>query len=260
MSSNIQLIDPERSPAQIRQLYPLLELYSLGEPPAHTLFVLGRPPLAVLAAEAAAGAGDELLLIDPPADARQRFRLPERTAALFTGTPVESSLPLVQTVVGGVAHVRIGEHLLDIYTGRGSNMVHVPALGLLCGGPFGSDVVVPALASGSDGSDALETLRLLARLVKGRRVQLYIPHQGALSSEAGEILGRLASDVAYLHGLQRVVPQMAARGDALETVERVAESLLPGERSAPASRTIHDQNVQVLFESATSNQGSSTNS
>jgi hypothetical protein len=257
MSSNIQLIEPERSPAQIRQLYPLLELYSLGEPPAHTLFVLGRPPLSVLAASAEVS--DELLLIDPPADARQRFRLPERTAALFTGARVESGLPLVQTIAGGVAHLRIGEHLLDIYTGRGSNLVHLPAVGLLCGGPFGSDVVVPALAADSDGSDALDTLRLLARLVKERRVQLYIPHRGALSNYTGEILGRLASDVAYLHSLRRVVPQMAARGDALETIERVAESLLPAERSSPISQTIHEQNVQILFQGAAPAQGSATN-
>jgi hypothetical protein len=245
-SSTIQLLDPNPAPAQIRQLYPLLELYSLGEPPAHTLFVLGRPPLAVIAAEAA----DQLLLIDPPADARQRFGLPSQVAALFTGPPVETGLPLVQTSPGGLAHLRIGEHLLDIYSGRWTNFVHLPALGILCGGGFGSDVIVPHLGAASNGDEELGLLRQLARLVKARRLQLYIPRLGTLCDDSTELLRRLAADVAYLHSLQRVVPQLVKRGDALETVGQVAESLLPADRRSPLSQHIHEANLSVLYHQA----------
>ncbi|RIK43695.1 MAG: hypothetical protein DCC55_05000 [Chloroflexi bacterium] len=243
MNGNIVLTDPTATPARILQLYEHLELYSAGDPPANTLFVLGRPPLAVLAT----GSGDQLLLIDPPADARQRFRLPEQTAALFTGPPQETGLPQVQTTAGGVAHIRIGEHLLDIYSQRSGNIVHLPALGILCGGQFGSDATLPQLAPASDGSEELDTLRLLARLVKERQIQLYIPQTGLQAGERAEVMRRLANDVAYLHSLRRVVPALAQRGDEAETSASVADSLLPADRNSLHCRRIHLANVQTLL-------------
>lgn len=242
MNGNIALTDRAGPPAKILQLYQYLELYSTGEPPANTLFVLGRLPLSVLA-----GTGDQLLLIDPPPDACQRFHLPEQTAVLFTGAPQETGLPQVQTTPGGVAHLRIGEHLLDIYSQRSSNVVHFPALGILCGGHFGSAVSLPQLAPASDGGEELDTLRLLARLVKERQIRLYIPQTGALAGETGEIIHRFANDVAYLHSLRRVIPALAQRGDGEEAIAAVAESLLPSDRNSPLCRTIHLANLQSLL-------------
>jgi hypothetical protein len=238
VSGNVVLADPTAAPARILQLYQHLELYSQGEPPANTLFVLGRPPLAVVA-----GAGDQLLVIDPPPDARQRFRLPDQTAVLFTGVLQETGLPQVQTTPGGVAHIRIGEHLLDIYSQRSSNVVHFPALGILCGGQFGSDLSLPQLAPASDGSEELDTLRLLARLVKERQIRLYVPQTGALADQTGEIMRRLADDVAYL---RRVVPALVQRDAGDETIAAVAESLLPTNRNSALCRTIHLANLQSL--------------
>jgi hypothetical protein len=243
VNGNIVLTDPTATPARIFQLYQHLELYSMGEPPANTLFVLGRPPLAVLA-----NRGDQLLLIDPPPDARQRFRLPEQTAVLFTGAPQDTGLSQVQTTPGGVAHIRIGEHLLDIYSQRSSNVIHFPALGILCGGHFGSDVSLPHLAPASDGSEELDTLRLLARLVKERQIRLYFPQTGALADVTSEIMRRLANDVAYLHSLRRVIPPLTQRDDAGEAIAAVAESLLPADRNSPLCRTIHLANLQSLLD------------
>lgn len=243
MNGNIVLTDPTASPARILQLYQHLELYSQGDPPANTLFVLGRAPLAVLASS-----GDQLLLIDPPPDARQRFRLPEQTAVLFTGAPQESGLPQVQTTPGGVAHIRIGEHLLDIYSQRSSNLVHFPALGILCGGHCGSDATLPQLVPPSDGSEELDTLRLLARLVKERQIRLYVPQTGTLTGETSEIMRRLANDVAYLHSLRRVIPALAQREDAGEAIAAVAESLLPTDRNSPPCRAIHLANLRSLLD------------
>lgn len=243
MNGNINLLDAAGGNApKIQQLYPGLELYSSGDPPSHTLFVLGRPPLAVLAGE-----GEQLLLIDPPADARQRFRLPAHVATLFTGPTQEIGLPQVQTMPGGVAHIRIGEHLLDIYSQSASNVVHLPTLGILCGGAFGSDATLPQLAPNSDGSEELDTLRLLARLVKGSHLQLYIPSMGGVSTEPTQVMTRLANDVAYLHSLRRVALGLAKRGDDLEVVQQLIESLLPGERRSALCRSVQETNVQRLF-------------
>lgn len=240
----IHLSEPASGPpARILQLYPHVELYSLGEPPTHTLFVLGRPPLAVAASEAA----DQLLLIDPPADAPQRFRLPANTAALFTGAVAEAGLPQVQTRAGGVAHIRIGEHLIDLYCQSAGNIAHLPALGLLCAGWYGSDAVLPQLAPGTDGTNELDTLRLLARLVKGRRLQLYIPQTGALSSDPTEVLRRLANDVAYLHGLQRIRAQIIQRQGDDAALQALAEPLLPTDRHSPACRAAHWANIRALI-------------
>jgi hypothetical protein len=241
MISNIAFIESPASPPQILQLYEQLELYSAGDPPQHTLFVAGRPPLAVVAK-----VQTQLLLIDPPADTRQRFRLPERVAVLFTGAPNSSELPQIQTSPGGIAHLRIGDHLLDIYSQRASNVVHLPALGILCGGAFGSDTALPHLAPASDGDEELDTLRLLARLVKARRLQLYIPAMGTLADDPTEVLRRLASDVAYLHNLRRVIPELVRRGDDLATRQPVIESLLPADRRSAHYQHTHQANVQAL--------------
>lgn len=200
MPSEIQLSEPANGrPSKVVQLYTHLELYSEREPARNTLFVLGRPPLSVVTSSGA----DQLLLIDPPEDVRQRFQLPANCAVLFTGSPREVGLPLMQTQPGGVAHVRIGEHFLDIYSQRRSNVIYLPALGILCGGAFGSDAALPVLASATDGGEELETLRLLARLVKQPNWQLYIPAIGAPCSDRAETLARLAADVAHIHSLRR---------------------------------------------------------
>jgi hypothetical protein len=256
MSNNIILTDPAPGSAvRITQLYELLELYSSGEPPAHTLFVLGRAPLSVLDH----GVGEQMLLIDPPGDARQRFRLDANVAALFTTSVIDTAprggcplgAPQVQTAPGGVAHIRVGEHFIDIYSQQQSNVVCFPALGIICSGSFGSDAHLPMLAPGSDGSEELATLRLLARLVKQSRFQLLIPQLGSLSNDPTEVLMRLAGDVAYLHGLQRVVAEMVKRRDDLHEALEVVESLLPANRRSPLARTNHQHNLQALAEAAT---------
>jgi hypothetical protein len=251
MTSNIVLTDPAAGSAvKITQLYELLELYSAGEPPVHTLCVLGKAPLSVLSGELNGGAGDQMLLIDPPIDARQRFRLNANVAALFTATPIDAGLPQVQTAPGGVAHIRIGEHFIDIYSQRQSNVLYFPALGVICSGMFGSDATLPVLAPGSDGNEELATLRLLARLAKQSRFQLIIPQVGSLCSEAAKVLMRLAGDVTYLHSLQRVAPEMVKRGDDLHGELVVAESLLPAGRRSSLARTSHQHNLQVLINTA----------
>ncbi len=220
---------------KITQLYERLELFSEGEPPRQTLFVMAR----------LLGTPDRLLLIDPPADAAQRFSLAEENAVLFTGAPVETGLPQLQTQADGVAHLSIGEHLLDVYSQQNGNVVYFPTLGVLCGGEFGSDLALPRLAPGSDGGDAIESLRLLAQLVKQRRMNLFIPRVGSLCRERVEVMGRLAADVGYLHGLRRVIP--ATQGEALERMEQLAATLLPENRRNPFCQKIHEENVARLW-------------
>ena len=241
--SNIFLLDPTPS-ARITQLYDLLELYSHGEPATNTLFVMGRPPMAVLDGEQST----ELLLIDPPGDAATRFQLDGKVAVLFTGTAADVDLPVIDTQPGGVAHLRIGDHFIDVYSQTDGNVIFLPTLGILCGGSYGSDVALPALAPASDGSEELETLRLLARLLKQRPLQFYIPQQGTTCIDAMQVMERLAADVAYLHGLRRVIPKALERGDALETVEIMAESLLPRDRSSAPAAAAHERNVRLLME------------
>ncbi len=97
---------------------------------------------------------NQLLIIDPPADVTARFRLEDDVAVLYTAqrraAAADTGLPKVQTMPGGVAHLRVGEHFLDLYVQRQSVVVHFPALGIVAGGDFGSDVVPPRLAPGSD--------------------------------------------------------------------------------------------------------------
>jgi hypothetical protein len=243
--STIPLFDPAAEPgASITRLYEQLELFSEGAPPRHTLFVLGRPTLAEH--NPLQAAAEQLLIIDPPADLTTRFRLDGDVAVLSTGAPIEHALPQVQTAPGGVAHVRIGAHFLDIYSQKHSNLIYLPALGILCGGGFGSDAVVPMVGAASDGSEELETLRLLAQLVKGQNFQLYIPHIGELSQDRVAVMQRLAADVAYLHELRRVLAEITQRGEPEEVLETVAPKLLPPARRNPQSEQIHQANLQSI--------------
>jgi len=243
--TNIALTVPsDQQSSKIVQLYEHLELYSAGEPAAHTLFVLGRAPLSGLP-----GLGtppDQLLLVDPPADAPQRFRLPANVAAILTHPQPLVGVAQVETQPGGVAHIRIGQHFLDIYSQLDHTVVALPALGIVCGGTFGSEVIVPKLANASDGSEELNTLRLLVRLVKQPNWQLYIPQTGSLGRNSEEVITRLANDVAYLHSLRRVVPGLPRQTESLEYVEELSEELLPATRRSAVARRIHQANVQIL--------------
>jgi len=201
-------------PVKITQLYTHLELFSYDDPIMHSLFVLSRdnsfslvnPTLdKVSLTDSSDESTDQLLLIDPPADE---------------------------------AHIRIGEHFLDIYSGLENNVAHLPAVGVLCGGGFGSDALPPAIAIGSDGGHELDTLRLLARLVKQSRIQLFI----------------LADDVAYLHGLRRLATDHVARGEKMGTFLSASEELLPAKYTASIAAEIHHRNLQILFVSAATSQ------
>ncbi len=238
-TSSIVLADSAPGkPSKITQVYALLELFSEGEPACHTLFVMGRG--------APGGQDDQLLLIDPPADVATRFRLAGRVAALFTGEATAAAVPLLETLPGGVAHLRIGEHFVDLYTQSVGAVVHLPALGVLCSGRFGSEVTVPALATGSDGAEELETLRLLARLIKQRKLQLLIPQVGSLERETPAAMRRLAEDVAYLNALQRTVAPIAQRGGELAELLRIAETLLPADRRTDHGWAVHRANLSRL--------------
>jgi hypothetical protein len=251
--SEIQLLDSNPPPhMKITQLYKHLELFSQGEPSQHTLFVLGQEATfaeieTVAQLEQLGSPSTQLLLIDPPENAAELFRLEGEIAVLFTGPARDVDLPRLQTQAGGVAHLRVGEHFLDVYSQPDGNIVHLPALGIILGGAYGSDATLPEIAPGSDGAAELDALRLLASLVKGRRLQLYIPRVGTLTSDRVDAMQRLAADVAYLHGLRRVIPAIAQRGSDLREVQAVAESLLPSERRTSENQGIHRQNVQRLY-------------
>ena len=120
-------------------------------------------------------------------------------------------------------------------------------MGILCGGSFGSDLALPDLGEGSDGEDEIESLRLLARLVKRRRLQLYIPRTGSVSSDKVEVMGRLAADVSYIHGLRRTVSQALAENKFWSQSEQITETLLPENRRTPAALTTHRQNIERLY-------------
>jgi hypothetical protein len=244
--SNILLSPtPGGNPVQILQLYEHVELFREGEPPSNSLFILGRAPLPLL--DPANQAQDELLLVDPPTNLASRFRIEGNAAVVFTTEPQDVGLPQVQTIRYGVAHVRIGQHYLDIYAQRIGALIHLPTLGILCGGWFGSDMSLPQIAPGSDGEEELDTLRLLARLVKQHRFQLFIPRLGSLAKESFEVMRRLATDVAYLHNLRRVVPALVQRGDSLAALQQMADSLLPQERHSALNHDRNLSNLEMLY-------------
>ena len=248
MSDLINLSAAVGATAKITQLFAQLELFSEGEPPAHTLFVQGQPTL--VEHNPLQPAQEQLLLIDPPADIATRFRLPTETAVLFTGTPTAVGVTQLQMKPGGVAHLRIGQHFLDLSSQVDSAVVYLPAVGIVCGGTFGSDVLLPTVAVASTGAQELETLRLLAQLVKQRRFQLYIPRLGQVSSSPIEMMERLAADVAYLHGLRRVVLPIAQQSEPFAQIEVVAASLLPAARRSAAGQTQHLINLRRLYDAA----------
>jgi hypothetical protein len=224
--------------AKITQLYEKLELFSDGDPVRHTLFVLGQ----------LLGTPDQLLLIDPPADAASRFSLPANSAALFTREAQPVALPLIETQAQGVAHVRIGQHLLDIHSQPGRHLVSLPPVGLLLSGDLGSDLSLPLLVEGEDGGVSLEALRLLARLVRQRPPRLFMPQFGSFTGDAAQILERLANDVAYLHGLRRVIPGLVQRGEPLPRIQQIGQTLLPEKRRTPHTLAIHQRNVALLHQ------------
>ncbi len=254
MPSLIPLFDLPSEPQsgagpRILQLYQDLELFSEGDPPANSMFVLGRS-LGVVPDQVGLWR-DQLLVVDPPPDLETRFRLEGDVAVLYTGAETSpqdapGGLARVQTMAGGVAHIRIGEQFLDIYSQRAGAVVHLPAIGVLLGGTYGSDVAPPRLAGGSDGEEELDTLRLIARILKGHHFQLYIPRVGAMVQDKLVVMERLAADVAYLHGLRRVVPGVVQRGDSWEMIEAVGESLLPAAMQSPAAKAVHTANLRTL--------------
>ena len=241
MTSPIPLLEPpSQKRPQILQLYQDLELFSEGTPARNSLFMLGH------SVDAAGRSCDHLLIVDPPADAPERFRLEEDVAALYTGARPRAALPEVELRAGGVAHLRVGDHFLDVYVQKAGVIAYLPAVGVLLSGDYASDALPPRIVAGSDGGDELETLRLLARLIKHENFQLCVPHVGTTVREKPKVMERLAADVAYLHGLRRVVPGLLARGEPLETIERIAESLLPEDRNSEAGQVVHAANLSVL--------------
>lgn len=243
------------APPKVTQLYERVELYTAGEPPQNTLFILGGPQssgalqsqLPLSLSDPLDQDSDELLLIDPPEDAAERFQLDGRVAALHTVSGARGSLPQIRTEAGGIAHIRIGEHFLDIYSFRGSNVVHVPALGMICSGPWGSDTVLPLITEGSFARDELDILKLLASLIKSRHFQLLIPSRGTVAQELVSALRRLAEDVDYIHSMRRVVQAMVSRGNELEAILALSDSLLPRRAPTPLSEEHHLLNLQTLY-------------
>lgn len=260
MSTLIDLIDEPtpQTPVEILQLYNELELLRLDQPPRHTLFVLGREPDPTTP--------DRLLLIDPPPDLHSRFRVEGDVAILLSHTPRqqgkedagELDAPRLETQPGGTAHIRLGNHFLDIFTQQYYSVVFLPALGILYSGVFGSDVDLPCLPPVNHGTkqeseaiedamveDAIATVRLLASLAKSRAVKLLIPRMGELAEDTVPIMERLAADVAYLHNLQRLTPaiQKETNDDRLAAL---AATLLPSTRRSETAQATNLHNLQVL--------------
>lgn len=241
MTALIPLLDSSsQKRPQILQLYQNLELFSEGEPAQNSLFVLGN------GVDSTGRPRAYLLIVDPPADAPERFQLEEEVAALYTSSRPQAALPQVELLPGGVAHLRVGDHFLDVYVQHAGVVVHLPAVGVLLSGDYGSDALPPRIVPGSDGGGELESLRLLARLIKQDNFQLCVPHAGTTVKEKSKVMERLAADVAYLHGLRRVVPGLLQRGEPLETIERIAESLLPEGRQSEAAQIVHAANLSAL--------------
>lgn len=243
-TSAISLIQPSDAAApRITQLYPLVELLSEGEPVRNCLFILeaGSGPLST------DPSADRLLVVDPPQDLATRFRLPEQTAVLSTTNAPLPALPRLQTIAGGVAHIRLGDHFLDIYALANGAVVVLPPLGLLLSGGFGSDRVPPAVAESSDGAAELESLRLLARLLKQHRIRLLLPHAGSPCNEYAAIMARLAADVAYLHGLRRAVLPLIGSPEITERTAQIGPALLPADWQNDAARAVHAANLQRLL-------------
>jgi hypothetical protein len=230
----------------ITRLYPAIELYSDGGLPNNALFVLGR-------STAALSEQDELLVVDPPSDLSEHFVAPERVAGVTTdGAPVSAGIRALDVKAGDVAHIRIGDHFVDVHGFAGGAVVHLPMVGIVCGGDCASSTLVPRLAVGSDGTDELERLRLIARLVRERRIHVYVPRTGELISDGVQLMERLAADVGYVHGLRRVIPALRERGETVGGALEIGETLLPDSRTSVSARSVHEANVRMLHGSTVS--------
>lgn len=225
----------------IARLYPSIELYSEGDPALNTLFVLGHTQSGPPGIE-------EMLLVDPPEDVARRFRLPERSAAAFTGAPVDTGLPAVAHSDDGERHVRFGEKLVDLYFHEHGALILLPELGILCCGMMGSDVLPPVVGPGSDGQAELDALRIAARLMRTSGVQLLIPRCGEPVSGRPAIGERLANDVAYLHGLRRTLLPLRAHPPEVEDVKGLAAALLPEPWTTSYARQVHAANVRSMLQ------------
>jgi hypothetical protein len=249
-SGVIHLDDAEgRVPLKILQLYPNVELLAEGEPQANSLFVLGPA-----AGPRAFGddSGDQMLIVDPPEDVTARFRLPANVAALQTCAASPLRLPVVQTVPGGTSHIRVGEHFLDVHATQSGALVHLPALGILCSGCFGSPASLPILAESSAGDEELATLRLLAQLVKQSKLQMLIPRTGAPATSRQQAMEALAGDVAYLHSLRRILAPLLAAGATLAAAADAARDLVPPDRRTAAAAHAHRMNITRLHRTLSS--------
>lgn len=227
--------------SKITQLYPNLELFTDGDPTRNTLFVLGpglAPPL---------GSGDELFLIDPPDDVRTRFTLPERVVAVATTGEALAGIATLERQADGVAHLRVGEHLVDLHTFERRTVAHLPAVGLLCSGEFGQILLPPRILLGSNGDEELAVLRLLARIVRERRVQLLLPRHGDPRSDIMQTMSALAEDVSYIHSVRRAVNAIARSRDGLNAALAIADSLLPPHWNTPAARALNAANVSNYY-------------
>ncbi len=193
------------------------------------------------------GDGDELLLVDPPEDVRNRFTLPDRVVAVSTTGAAPAGLTTLDSQPGGVAHLRIGEHLVDLHTFANRTVVHLPAVGLLCAGEFGQHDLPPRLQHGESGEEELAVLRLLARIVRERRIQLFLPHTGEPVGDILQVMSALAEDVGYIHSLRRNVNAIARSRDGLNAALAVADSLLPPHWSTPQAKVINADNISTIY-------------
>jgi hypothetical protein len=58
----------------------------------------------------------------------------------------------------------------------------------------------------------------------------------------------LDADLNYIHALRRVVTPLLMRGESLEAVSDIAESVLPRDRHTALAQTTHARNVEALIQ------------
>ncbi|OUC06391.1 hypothetical protein RY27_21305 [Litorilinea aerophila] len=79
--------------------------------------------------------------------------------------------------------------------------------------------------------------------MKGHRLQIYVPRTGDLGTDKFQVMQRLAADVAYLHGLRRVVSAAVSRGEDPGAIQALAVTLLPTSWQTPQGQQVHARNV-----------------
>ena len=133
-----------------------------------TLFVMAKglpPPL---------GEGDE----PPGSSRRRRYPLYAHAHGCHPdkGAMPAAAISTLETQSGGIAHVRIGDHLLDIYAQQGATVVHIPALGIPLRRLLGATRWPrwPTAATAARNWTAAPAQRLQC----ATGVQLFIPHVG----------------------------------------------------------------------------------